>query len=428
MTFFLALTLGLLFFFTYRKHTFILFYAPFSVMLQPWMCIRYSAPALTVSFAINFVLTIFLLLKRKHAAKNNPFSKVVVLMILGNLIGLLSSQDNIILSLPDFMQKVCAYTPLVLLYDEIRTEKDLKIILKFFVWVAITLLVYGFLEFILQKNPLLLYATSGISEKYIMGKIYYSEEGIIRFGSIRCQSLMTISIAWGALCAIFFGVVVSIKNYLKHFFNKSILHLIILLSIIGCLSAGSRSPYVFFVIIFLPFFLKNFSTKEKIFCLIIFFIALIYTMPTINSIVKSFSSQSDVSGSSPEMRIKQFETIIMAMKDNFIFGIGNKGVHYITSKYSNAYGAESIWFQTFITTGVCGVTLQILQYYQSFKTIVRNVNRTRGIEMRFFLLGWIAFSTLTTSPGLSYVYFLIIITIIMKCDIIRSTTLNQRGL
>lgn len=422
MTIFLILALCLLCLFAYRSHEFILFYAPFSVVLQPWMCIRYSAPALTVSFAINFVLTIylllFLLLKRGYLEIKNPFFYVIALMMLDNIIGLLSSGNDIFSSIPSFIQNICAYTPLVLLYDELQTEKDLRIVLKSFVYVAMTLLVYGFVEFILQTNTLFLYIITKVSETDLFGKIYFEEDSEIRFGSIRCQSLMVISIAWGALCVIFFGVIVTLKNYLKKFFNKDILYIMILLSLVGTFSAGSRSPYVFLAIILLPFFLKNFSIMEKFFCVIVVSITMFWMSSTIDGIVESFSSRSDVSGSSVEMRVDQLETIFVAMKDNSIFGIGNKGLGYILKKYPNVYGAESVWFHTFISAGICGVILLILQYYLSFRIIIKEFNRTRKLEMIFFLLGWIIFSTITTSPGLSYVYFLTMITVIMKCDAI----------
>lgn len=424
MTIFLVLALSLLIFFTCRKHKFILFYAPFSIVLQPWMCIRYAAPALSVSFAINFVLAIFLLLKRKKSIKSNPFYSVIALMFMGKVMGLLSSGD-IGSSFPSFVQSVCSFAPLLLLYDEIRTEKDLGFVIKSFAFVAMSLLIYGLVEFVLQNNPLFLYVITQVPMEDLFGKIYFNENGVIRFGSIRCQSLMVISIAWGALCVIFFGVIVSLKNYLEKIINKNVLYLMILLSLLGAFSAGSRSPYVFFAVILLPFFLKNFSTMEKFFCVIVVSVTMFWASSVIDSVIESFSSRSDVSGSSVDMRIDQLETILVAMKDNSIFGMGNKGLGYILKRHPNVYGAESIWFQTFISAGICGVMLLILQYYLSFKIVVKNFKRKRKTEMCFFLLGWIIFSTITTSPGLSYVYFLIMISIIMKCDVICSQKLER---
>lgn len=415
MTIFLVLTLSLLIFFACRKHKFILFYAPFSIVLQPWMCIRYSAPALSVSFAINFVLTIFLLLKRKKSIKNNPFYSVIALMFLGNIIGLLSSGD-IGSSFPAFVQSTCSFAPLLLLYGEIRTGNDLKIVVKTFIWTAVVLLAYGFTEFITQKNPLLSYIITQVSEDNLFGKVYFYENGPIRFGSIRCQSLMAISIAWGGLCVMFFYVVVSIKDRIKQFFSNKVFYLMALLSLVGLFSTGSRSPYVFFVIVFLPFFVKKISWRGKVFCLISATVMLVVGHSVVDDVINSFSSKSDVSGSSLEMRINQLSLILTAMKDNFIFGLGNKGLSSILKMYPNVYGAESIWFHTFISAGICGVLLLVLQYYLTFRVMMKKFQRTCVTEMGFFLFGWITFATITTSPGLSYVYFLTLLVIIMKSD------------
>lgn len=415
MTIFLVLTLSLLIFFACRKHKFILFYAPFSIVLQPWMCIRYAAPALSVSFAINFVLTFFLLLKRKKSIKSNPFYSVIALMFMGNVMGLLSSGD-IGSSFPSFVQSVCSFAPLLLLYDEIRTEKDLVFVIKSFAFVAMSLLIYGLVEFVLQNNPLFLYVITQVPKDELFGKIYFNENGVIRFGSIRCQSLMVISIAWGALCVIFFGVVVSIKNYMKFIFSKYALYLIILLSVVCLFSAGSRSPYVFFAIVLLPLFLKRFSAIEKLFCVVAISLILAFGSSVVDDIIDSFSSKSDVMGSSLEMRIDQLLTILVAMQDNAIFGMGNKGFSYILKRFPNVYGAESIWFHTYISAGICGVILLVLQYYLTFKAIAKKNQGKRKIEMSFFLFGWVMFATITTSLGLSFVYFLTMLVIIMKCD------------
>ena len=416
MTIFLVLALSLLIFFTCRKHNFILFYAPFSIVLQPWMCIRYAAPALSVSFTINFVLTVFLLLKRKRSIKNNPFYGVVVLMITGNLLGLFSSVNDIGSSFPSFVQSLCAFSPLLLLYSEIHTENDLKIVLRTFVWTAVFLLVYGFVEFVLQTNPLFMYVISQVPKEDLFGKVYFNENGAIRFGSIRCQSLMVISIAWGALCVIFFGVIVSIKNQIKTFIGRKTQYLVVVLSLIGIFTAGSRSPYVFLAIIILPLFLKKFTALEKIFCVVAVSVILVLGSSVVDEIIDSFSSKSDVSGSSIEMRVDQLKTILIAMNDNFVFGMGNKGLGYILKRYPNVYGAESVWFHTFISAGLCGVILLVLQYYFSFKVVIKRFQKKRRVEMSFFLLGWMLFSTITTSPGLSFVYFLTMLVIMIKCD------------
>ena len=127
----------------------------------------------------------------------------------------------------------------------------------------------------------------------------------------------------------------------------------------------------------------------------------------INSIGAIFDDS--MSGSNFSQRLLQLESTLEVLTNSLIWGYGIKGLEFVrSSKSTDVLGAESVWLQQLIYFGLLGVVQQLILYISCYKL-------TKKIKsLILLLLGWIAFSTMSSSPGLHETYFLIILILLYK--------------
>lgn len=419
MAFIYILTLCLVVFLFRNRHKFILFYSVFSIVLQPWVCLRFEPPALTVSFIINFMLCFFCWKKRKTYLSYHPLSLVIMLSIVGIVIGVFSSITDIVASLPAAISSISSFAIVYMVYHEIKNQQDMDIILKSFVVVCVLLLGYGFYEYLLQDNPVFNEVLTWSSRDLIYGKLFYRglllyDADTTRFGSERCSSLMSIYISWGALCVIFIGFMMFCRDKLIIFIKPFCWWGLFLMSIFCLYTAGSRSPYVYFAIVAVPFFIRDFKVKTKLFGISLLVIGLFIFQEQVMDIVYSIKHADKFGGSSVDMRLMQLNAIRSVLSENLIFGLGLKGGELASSMNPEILGAESIWFHTLISGGLVGAFLLVCVYICMFKKFVAFSSPKTRLSAACFVLGWITFSSLTSFPGLTISYIFTIMTIIIR--------------
>lgn len=400
-------------------HKFILSYSVGSILLQGWLCVRFEPPALTVSFMVNLVLTMFFFLHRKrYPLKDNPLKTCIVLFILMKLISFMSS-GNMISSAPAFLVTLCQIPPIIMLYHEVKSNEDINWIVKSIVVVFLILSVYAVIEYFLQINPIFTYLVITVPQDILYGKIFYYGMNITgdfatRFGSVRCSSLMPIHITLGTVSVLFFALMMFFRDRLLSLMKEGIWWVFIVLSVFCLFITGSRAPYVFFIIVAFPFFMKDMSMKIRILGLIGGIMAVLVFGEIFDEIVKSITDTESVSGSNVAMRQNQYKAVLKVIQNDFLFGLGTKGYADAVMKNPSILGAESVWFQTLISGGLVGVILLTLIYISMLKTMIINSPRIKVFSASFFVLGYIFLVSATTVPGLDIVYVFGLLTILIK--------------
>ena len=396
----------------------LLMLAPFSVIFQPYLCLRYESPALSLLLFFQIIyLAVYYTKGRRLKFKEFPLRKAFVLLFLSQIIGLIVSPLPLMSNLPWLFSTIISYLFVIAYYNELQTGKDVILSVKGLLVAFVIMSIYFLYEYTSQSNPLVEYLWSHlpIEKEWI----YYTSEE--RFGKIRCQSIMAICISWGAFgCMILWFVNAVMKNKIRAF-SKWLLYYIALVSSLAVVSSGSRSAYVF-AIFFVISFIVNYKGKYRF----LFRFALLLAICMSFGLIASYFSDlfsDNITGSNINQRQLQFIAAFSVIESSPLWGFGIKGIESLRSiGNTEVLGAESIWLQQLISYGLIGVYSQFYIYrtcYKFSKQINPHNNATR-----LFLFGWITFSTMSSSPGLTEAYFLLLFFLLSKLYHLKTARLS----
>lgn len=386
----------------------LLFIAPASIIIQPYMCIRYQSPALSLLLAIQ-VLLVFLCIAhgRKMRFKSFPLKTAFLILFLSHSIGLFVSPMPMIRLLPWLFSDILTYVFVIFYFNELNTTSDIKVSVNGLFFAFSIMSIYYLFEFFTQDNPFISYLFDLLPREN--GWVYYSPDE--RFGSIRCQSIMSICISWGALGAIMMWFINALRNNKKIHTNRLLCLYLFLISTMAVFTSGSRSAMMFACTYILCFIL-NYKGKYKQLFIAAIIILIIVSIGMIASFFSTIFDDS-VSGSSFELRKLQFAAGFAVLQNAPIFGFGIKGLESIRLiGIDDLLGAESIWLQQLVSYGCMGILSQIIMYF----TCYRYSKRINSNSATFMLIGWIVFSTMSSSPGLSESYFILLFLLLNKIN------------
>lgn len=408
-------------------HKAIIYFAPVSIMCQPYMCLRYESPAIALLFLSEFTLILLFLVKGggKRVIKNKPefpFRNAILAIFITYAIGIVVSPLSLGVTIPYVLSNVVAYIFIAVFFYELKTEKDLTRSLKGLLLVGCILCGYAIIEYLTQSNVFIerLFSELPIEK----GWVYYSNE--IRFGSIRCQSLMAICISWGGLCSLFLAMVLYFnKTQYSQLGSLTFIAVTVILIALNFFS-GTRSSLVFLALVLVGWLLSYWKKPliQLFFLLAVIIIVFITGDAIFNEVINSFTENSDVSGSSALQRQVQFATAFNVISSSPLWGLGIKGVAAAQDIDFDVLGAESIWLQQLINYGLIGVGVQLFVYYTAIKELLKESFSDKKALVVCIVLGWVSFCTMTSSPGLNEAYFLIIMTMILKARQLAWKNLN----
>ena len=237
----------------------------------------------------------------------------------------------------------------------------------------------------------------------------YAEVGGGRmFG--RISSVFGHPMTYGLFLGMAFIYIYTIRDYFKKY-----IWVILMMGIIAAIFlCGIRSPIGAFFATVLVFLLLNHKVKLMVQVAIVgcLVYAVISTVPELNSYVESIFSdkKSDVSGSSWEMRIAQFEGCIREISDNPFFGKGYGWTGYYEQNFGDhpvMLAFESLVYVVLCNSGFVGVIIWLVfigLYINNTKRILKSNNLTNlAITLMIYYVGY---STITGEYG--YMKFLVL--------------------
>ena len=378
------------------------------------MCLKYSSPAVSLSFALNFIFLLYAFVKGRLKIKDFPLKKPYCILSLMFIMGIIASSLPLIKTGPYVFDMMVSYMIVPLFFYEVRTANDYMLSLKCFLIAMFGLCSYSIVEFVLQSNPFIDNAMLSIPEEW-GGRLY---AGNSRYGSIRTQSIMNICIGWGGLCSMIVGVLLYCKDTIQKLYRPFLYWIFLLVAIFCTLTTGTRSAYVFLVIVLMGGFYVSGSNK---FAMIILGIVGFYIIgDQMSEIANSvFSSNKYEDGSSADMRQLQFAAAIEAISHSPVWGFGIKGATMASQMYDGILGSESIWLKRLLDFGLTGVIIQIYLYYKYNMFLFHKSSKHYRFLSIAFVVGWVSFCTLTSSPGLGEPYFLIVLVLLAKSNLIK---------
>ena len=300
---------------------------------------------------------------------------------------------------------IAEYALPIVFWNLMWKEKNRKIFYKFFISFIAIVCLYCLFEFITQSNPIYnWYVNSSLFIGYAADR---TED--IRFGSMRCHSIMRDVGALGTMCCtaicILFYLLKNISLTKRQSRN---LWILVVLCCFCSLSTGTRTVILALAlcIVFLSFTL---SIKKKARIIILLLCAVFIFFDYFAQIFLSFIDTRSVVGSSSDMRELQMAVVMNALESSPLYGLGLEGTSIIINRYVEAYGLESVWFQTLVNFGLLGAFAFAFSLLQGFYYSLKNKNIIAFTVVAMFLL----VKTMSSIPGLGNGYFIYIISFLI---------------
>ena len=303
-----------------------------------------------------------------------------------------------------------------MIWEIIEDKNDFQDLFEIVTVVILISCLYGFFEYFIQSNPLSLYEMSlnGDSSK-IANNLYEINARGYRINSI-FEHCIGAGITWATYALfVLYGFI-----YYKNIINIKTYHYVVtVLAIICVFLTKMRSTFIFLAIGSLGLI----NVKKKRFYSIViavaFFLFVVFSnglvpeevIKIINSITNN-EIQSEMSGSSLEMRMDQFSAAFEILKINPILGLGDKFQSVMKNDLTQRlWGSESVWLMAITRKGVIGIIAVVVQFYY----MIIKIPKSCKCKSLFWLsLAYCVTYTVTSIPGTVMCWFYFVFSFFVK--------------
>lgn len=369
---------------------------------------------------ISVIAVILFLIKNKyHRIKQDPryipFPFILTLIfvcithVLANMMTVPHWPSSIAFIMSEYMMVFVVWN----IFQE-KVEYQKAFFTAFTVFISI-IVFYCMVEFMLQDNPIYRWYTN---TSMFMGYDADRSEDI-RFGSMRCHSLLTDVGALGTVCDIAFCLFVFHLNIIQK--QKTVIRYAFILLMFLCVASsfltGTRTVILALGLgLLVCSFSLKYKTKIRILGIVVI-LCMIFA-DFLFEILLAFTDTESVRGSSSDMRQLQWNVVLTALSSSPIWGLGWEGTASIMKRFVSAYGLESAWFQILVNFGILGAISFALSFLQGFALAFKYKNIVAIAVITIFLI----VKTMSSIPGIGEGYFLYIISYL----IISQTSSNTR--
>lgn len=373
-----------------------------------------------ISFALYFFIFKFSSLKRRNFPLLIGYISVIFSIVLSTVFSTVGFGTAVTRGVQMIINEfVFGY----IFWTVLSTIKDLKLVIRGFIFIFLILVIYGIYEKFTGTNPIYDYTLSLNSGKNVIDWVYDDS----RLGMGRVRSTIIHPIGLGVyLSGIMFLFLYT--YFRRKLFWKIKIYQFIVLMLLGIsvlFFTNTRSVLIFFAVLSLPFFdLRRKSSYKLIF--VFAFIGLLsfsFFLPYFDNITSLFTktgSTANVGGSDLNIRALQFASAFNIVKDNWLLGMGTKSIDNYLGHDSGILGAESVWLFLIIERGLVGIMTHMLLLYN----VAKLAFISSSIYIFFLLVGWVVLTTITSIPG-SDISFLFTVLFILTASTNLQKNISQ---
>lgn len=267
----------------------------------------------------------------------------------------------------------------------VRKEKSLKPILQVSLYCLIVLTFFGVLNYIDKYAIFVNALTEGETTRYgdvALGDVYTESD---RF---RVQSMFNYAFDYGYMCAAI--LLLHLHGWYRHLENKRDFIIAIACCSFGIVVCGCRTVWVSAVLSITCYYMWAFQLKRNVMYGIIAMMLMVisyHTIPAVeekvNQVTDIFAENSEVSGSSFQLRMSQYMTVAIHIEGHEWLGLGKGYWEYMHTKDPESvrclYGVESVILQTLLERGIVGLVLWAAFYTAIFLYFWRNRKRRKKL-------------------------------------------------
>ena len=341
----------------------------------------------------NFLLQATFLLSewnqlRQHAKKLWRMPYLVGLLILVSFSELLATLTSQYVGIGETIKSelIFKYFALAYAFWAVKDEKSLKPILQVSLYCLIVLTAFGALNYI-QKNAIFVNAltegrTSMIYEDVALGDVYTDSS---RF---RVQAMFKFAFDYGYICTAL--LILHLHGWYQRLESNRAFMIAIACCSFGILICGCRIVWVGTIFSIFCYSMWVFQMNRNVLYGMIAVILMIMSYLTIpaveekiNNVTDIFVEDSEAKGSSIQMRMTQYASVLIHIEGNEWLGLGKGYWSYIYQEdrrsVEGLYGVESVILQNLLEQGTIGLILWATFYSIIFFYFWRNRTKRKAL-------------------------------------------------
>lgn len=381
----------------------------FTPVYFPWGPIRYANDILLVSFLLSELRNIHFYIRN---LRSTLLWKLMGIVIVLSVITLLNSPHlRSIGEIRVFLQSELLFKYFTICYSFIicRETLDISKLLKISSIGILVLTLFGVYNYINTSSDVL----SVLMEGMTGGVVEEGEdigEKFVDLDRYRVQALFANPFDYGYICVLTF--LFHLYAFTCKMETKKVFVLVTLCCSFGIILCGCRTILFVFVISFIVYCLMVFKIKKFIGVLMIGVVITLISIPYIpaleekvNYMFSVFDKNSEVGGSSLEMRSIQYAAVLSHVADKPVFGCGYRyfnidlgwaeGKKYL--KDERLAGLEGVHLSYILERGLLGFAIYLLFYILilTYFWKLRRINKyVSGLGISI-LVAYISFSFMT---------------------------------
>ena len=359
---------------------------------------------------ISFFYYVFLKKHKYPLDKNNPLKSCMLFYLLFMFIhGFYPTYHPYVIFFVNSFPRILFW---FLWYSVIKTNEDLKLVVKVFLFCVYFIIGNGLIELIFKINPI------GNLMINLSGFDFISENTTMRFGFSRITSLYPHGTSLGSACTLILYLLSYLFLQQKECIskiNKNSIILAISFLLLGIILSNSRTP-LFGLILVLPFLINKRLLSGKsgmlLLCCTIIFLFIFYDYIEYMYDITFHENKYDAEGSSSDLRKAQFGVAYKVMSEYPIFGAGSD---YDPLKYfarEDVLGMESVWFPMMYKSGLLGIISYVFIFWITFWKSIKKGDLTKYLFGFTFL--WLVMNTLSSLPGIYIENYIMIVLFMYK--------------
>lgn len=313
---------------------------------------------------------------------------------------------------------LCLILPFVLWNQMLNDKMSAKLFRRAFVICIFIIALYGlFLTTMPGVNPYIMLVNNIMGFEY---KDDYLGDTNRLFG--RITSVFMHPMTFGCFLGLSLIFVYSVRSHLKKAFFVS-LFLLICIDIVVC---GVRSVVAAILVAIVFYFFQARNYKIMAYAIIIgtVFYNIILQIPDMTEYLSSMSlsSNSEIGGSSFELRVQQFNGCLLEIKDVLFFGKGYGWHNYYMIKnviHPTIMAFESLVFVVLCDSGIVGAALWIFVFYLIVRYNNANYSKDIASVLNATVVFYYSYACITGEYEFMK-YFVLVYTLILGSQELKS--------
>ena len=278
------------------------------------------------------------------------------------------------------------YFALAYAFWAVKNEKSLKPILQVSLYCLIVLTFFGVLNYI-DKNAMFVNAltegrTSLVQEDVSLGDVYTDSD---RF---RVQSMFKSAFDYGYICAAI--LLLHLHGWYRHLESTRAFIIALVCCSFGILMCGCRIVWVGTLFSIFCYSMWAFQMNRNVMYGMIAVMLLILSYNTVpaveekvNQMTDIFVEDSETEGSSIQMRMSQYASVLIHIEGHEWLGLGKGYWSYIYNKdrrsVEGILGVESVILQYLLERGIVGLVLWAAFYTVIFLYFCKNRKKSKAL-------------------------------------------------